>query len=259
MHDVKGRQQGRQCRTQRLVDRLRAQGAAHHQQHGLLAGEAQAFQACGSVTCEKLRAQGRADAFRLAAQHRGAFGEGGGDTLGEGRAELVGQAGGQVGLMAHHRDAVQPRAEHHRHGHKAALGEAHIGLDLAHQTGGLHRTREDAEGVGEVLPVEIATQLAGFDRVIGQAVDGGELLRLHALFRADVVDLIALFQQMGQQRQIRGDVTHRAAASEDDPFAHIMNPAFQVIFSAKHMINRPGKCVKCVGGLRPLYRAGLLF
>ena len=77
--------------------------------------------------------------------------------------------------------------------------------------------------------------------MINDAGGGGELIRLNALFGADVVHLVALFQQMGQQRQVGSDMTHSAAAGEDDLLAHIMIPAFQVDFSfAQSMINRMG-------------------
>ena len=79
-----------------------------------------------------------------------------------------------------------------------------------------------------VLPVEVAAQLAGLDGVISDALSRLELVGLHALFGADVMHLVALFQQMGQQRKVRGDVAHRAAAGEDDLLTHMVIPAFQV-------------------------------
>ena len=94
MGDIKRAGEHRQSIPQRLIDRLRAERSAHHQQNGLRAVEAQEGQALGAAAAEKLRAQGRADHLRLCAEHLRAFGEGGGDSLDERAAELIRQTGG---------------------------------------------------------------------------------------------------------------------------------------------------------------------
>ena len=75
--------------------------------------------------------------------------------------------------------------QNHRHGDKAALGKYHIRLIAAQQPQSLGVSLQYPEGVGEILNIQIAAQLAGRDAVIGNA---GVLNQppLDALIRADI-------------------------------------------------------------------------
>ena len=111
---------------------------------------------------------------------------------------------------------MQPRAEHDRHGDESALAEANVRFNFAHEVRGLERPRGDAEGVSEILPVEVAAELAGLHPVVDDAGDVAEFLGFHAVFRADVVHFVAGGEEVRQEREVGGDVTHRAPAGKDD-------------------------------------------
>ena len=122
--------------------------------------------------------------------------------------------------MAYGRHAAQPRSKHHRHAHEAALGKAHVGLEAAHEADALKRAPDHPEGVGEVLHAEVAAQLAAFDGVVGDVGELGHHLPLDAVFRADIVDLVARLAQVRDQAQMGRDVPGGAAARQYDAFAH---------------------------------------
>ena len=107
---------------------------------------------------------------------------------------------------------MQPRTEHDRHGDESALAETNVRFNFAHEVRGLERPRGDAEGVSEILPVEVATELAGLDAVVDDAGDIAELLGFHAVFRADVVDFVAGGEEVRQEGEVGGHMTHRAPA-----------------------------------------------
>ena len=130
--------------------------------------------------------------------------------------------------MAEDGDPVQPGAEHHGNGHKAALGENHVRFDLSHQVRGLEGAGDHAEGIGKILPGKITAQLAAFYRVIGDARNGAHLRRFHAVLRADVMDLIAFFLKAGDQRQVRRHMAQGAAAGQND-LLHQVTPCKQNI------------------------------
>ena len=115
---------------------------------------------------------------------------------------------------------MQPRAEHDRHGDESALAEANVRFNFAHEVRGLERARGDAEGVSEILPVEVAAELSGLDAVVDDAGDIAEFLGFHAVFRADVVDFVAGGEEVRQEGEVGGDVTHRAPAGKDDFSLH---------------------------------------
>ena len=122
--------------------------------------------------------------------------------------------------MAYGGHAAQPRTKHHRHAHKAALGEAHIRLQAAHERNALKRAPDHPEGVGEVLHAEVAAKLAAFDGVIGDVGEPGHHLALDAVLCADIVDFVARLAQMRNQAQMRGHVPGGAAPRQYDTFAH---------------------------------------
>ena len=184
------RQKLGQRRAQSGVYALRAQAAAHHQQNRLIGGKVRHGQPLFAAAGKQLGPQRRAGEHALGGQRLCAFGEGGGYFFGKARADLIGQAGGEIAFMAQHGHAVQPCAHNHRHGYEPALGEAHVGLEPAHQVRALERAGNHAEGIGEVLPVKVAAQLAGFDHMIGHARQIAYHAVLDAILRADVVHLV---------------------------------------------------------------------
>ena len=93
---------------------------------------------------------------------------------------------------------MQPRTEHDRNSDESALAEANIRFNFAHEVRGLERPRGDAEGVSEILPVEVAAELAGLHPVVDDTGDIAELLGFHAVFRADVVDFVARGEEVRQ-------------------------------------------------------------
>ena len=220
MQNVEACQQLRQGFAQAAVDALRAQAAARHEQHGLLSVESSQRQPGRTASAEQLRPERGARQHALVSQRAGAFGERRRHFGGEARADAVGQPGGEVALVAYGRHAAQPGAEHHRHAHKAALGKAHVGPEPAHESNALKRAPDDAEGIGEVLQAEIAAQLAAFDGMVGDVGKPGDHLVLNAVFRADVVDVVACLAQMRNQAQVRGHVPGGAAPGQYDAFAH---------------------------------------
>ena len=116
--------------------------------------------------------------------------------------------------MAEHRNPVQPGTEDNGHRDETAFGKHNVRTDFAHQAGGLERTGDYPEGIGEVLPVVITAELAALYRVVGDPFHGAHLRRFHAVFRADVVDFISGFLQPGNQRQVRRNVPQGSAAGQ---------------------------------------------
>ena len=200
----------------RLVDGLRAAGAAHDHQHRAMVVKAEVPPALLPVALQDLGADGGAGVHALALGILHGLREGAALDLRKGQAQLVGQARGHVRFMGDHRHAVQLRAVDHRHRHEAALGEHHVGLQPSDDARGLAHALDHAEGVGKVLPVEVPAQLAHGHRVKGDAGHAGYQRFLGAGLRADVVNLPSVGQQPGDQRQVRRDVARGAAAREND-------------------------------------------
>ncbi len=82
---------------------------------------------------------------------------------------------------------------------------------------------DDAEGIGEILQVEIAAQLAHGHGVVGHAGQIGHQPFLHAVLRADIVHVPSVLEQARNQRVIRRDMAGRAAARQNDSF-HAKRP-----------------------------------
>lgn len=111
---------------------------------------------------------------------------------------LFASPGRDVALVHHHGHAADGRAENDRHADKTALGKDDIRLQLADDPDALERTCDDAERIGEILPVEIAAQLAGADRSDRSRPGIGSISERSMPFLcADVVDIPALVEQMG--------------------------------------------------------------
>ena len=217
---------------QALVDALSAQTAAGHQQHRLLAVKASHGKASRPAALKQFRTQRRTGIHALLPPRLGAFREGGGHLGGKLGTDAVGKARGQVAFVADSGHTAQPRADDHRHADEAALGEAHIGLQFAHQPDGLERAPDDPERIGKVLQAEIAAQFAAFHRVIGDARNLGDHLVLDAVFRADVMNIIAHFLQAGNQAQVGRHMTGSTAARQNDSLAHPMYLPLAAAFGA---------------------------
>ena len=187
---VKAGEQLGQGFAQAAVDALCAQAAARHEQHGFLSVEPGQRQPGGPAAAEQLRPERGARQYAFFTQRAGTFGEGRRHLGGKSRADAIRQAGSEIAFMAYGGHAAQPRTKHHRHAHKAALGEAHIRLQAAH------------------------------DGVIGDVGEPGHHLALDAALCADIVDFVARLAQMRNQAQMRGHVPGGAAPRQYDAFAH---------------------------------------
>ena len=169
-------------------------------------------EAARAVAGENLRAKRRTRQNALRGEQLCALRERRADGFGERLAQLVGQPRRDIAFVHHHRHAADGRAEDDRNADKAALGEHDIRLQPADDADALERARDDAEGIGEVFPIEIAAQLAGADRVIGYALHRLNQCALDAVLCADIVNIPALLEQMGDERLIGRDMTGRATA-----------------------------------------------
>ena len=202
--------------TKSLIQALRALAAAHHQQNGLAALKTGQLQPLLPFTQEKLRPQRGAGQYTLGRQGFGALGKGGRNLLSESCADAVGQTRCQVTFVGEHGDTADPAADDHRHRYKAPLAEADIGLDLSDQADALDGTPYDPKRVCQVLPVEIAAQLA---RLHGMKC---ERLVFHQLpldaGASDVVDIKAGFFELWDERQVGRHMPRRTAACEYDCF-----------------------------------------
>ena len=103
------------------------------------------------------------------------------------------------------------RRQNHGNGHKTALGEDDVGLELADDAKGLHGASDHPERIGEVAQIKVTAQFAGLHSVIGHTVHRLDERALDAVLGADVVDLPPFFQQVRNQRLIGGDVAGCAA------------------------------------------------
>ena len=151
--------------AQAAVDALRAQAAARHEQHGLRPSNPASARPARAAAAEQLRPGGvpvSTPFLPSARAHSGKVAA----TLVANRAQMrFARPGSEIAFMAYGGHAAQPRTKHHRHAHKAALGEAHIRLQAAHERDALKRAPDHPEGVGEVLHAEVAAKLAAFDGV----------------------------------------------------------------------------------------------
>ena len=107
---------------------------------------------------------------------------------------------------------VEVRAVHHGNGYEAALGKNHVGLDRADDLRRLGDALDHAEGIGKILGVKVAAQLAHRYAVVFHARQSGNQLLFHTVCRANVVHFPAVLLQTGNQRQIRRHMTAGTAA-----------------------------------------------
>ena len=154
---------------------------------------------------------------RPAQPPRPLHGEAGAKGAQQGHSQAVGEAGGEVRFMGHHRNAPQPAGQHHRKADEAALGKDGVWTDAAQQPMALPNAAQHGEGVGEVAPGKVAPQLAGGDAVVAQFLPG-EMALIGAVRAANVEDLRALPAHGPHDRQGRQHMAGAAAAGEDDCF-----------------------------------------
>ena len=88
---------------------------------------------------------------------------------------------------------------------------------------------DDAEGIGEILQVEIAAQLAHGHGVVGHAGQIGHQPFLHAVGRADVMHVPSVRLQARNQREVRRDMSGGAAARQNDSFHERRPPGSEMI------------------------------
>ena len=65
--------------------------------------------------------------------------------------------------MRHHRDAVEPSADHRRKGGESTLGEHHLRAQTPQQPPRLQDADGNAKAIRQILKRQIAPQLAGAD------------------------------------------------------------------------------------------------
>ncbi|MPM89848.1 hypothetical protein SDC9_136963 [bioreactor metagenome] len=108
------------------------------------------------------------------------------------------------------------RAQHDGNRNKPALAEDNIRLKLANQPARLKIALDHAKWIDKVLPGEIAPQFPRRNLVIGHSVQSGDEALFHTAAGADVVYIPAFFEERLNERDVRGDMTRRSAAGEDN-------------------------------------------
>ena len=136
------------------------------------------------------------------------------DFIREVAGDAVAQPRGIVRLMRN--DGNPARAEYDRNGDKAALAEDDAWLNLPDQAACLKIPLDHAERVDKVLPGEIPAHLACRNAVIGHAVERGNQVFFHAVFRADIMNLPAFPLERFDQGDIRRNMSRGAAACKYD-------------------------------------------
>ena len=74
------------------------------------------------------------------------------------------------------------------------------------------------------LPENLEAQFAALDGMIGDVREFGDHLMLDAIFRADIMNVIAHFPQAGNKAEMRSHMTGRTAAGENNTFGHNAHP-----------------------------------
>ena len=152
------------------IDRAGTETAADHEEHRALRRKA------GSFISRLATAREEFGAYRRAGEHGLIFREQrkclrevtadfGRRTVGE----AVCESGCHIRLVDHGGNAEALCGAHHGHGDIAALRKDEVRLKVAQNGLCLAVTLQHAEGVGEVLPVEIAAQFSGGNAAVGSA------------------------------------------------------------------------------------------
>ena len=218
MDDVEMREELRQGGAQGFIDRHGAERSADDHQDGLFTVKPGEGKAGVPASGKQLAPDGAAGEHRLFRRQKiDGLREVAADLFGGAVREFVGKPRRHVGFMDDDRDAERFRGAHDGYGYEPALGEQDVWADRAEKLPRFGKALEHAEGIGEVLPVEVPAELAGGNTVIGDPLSGHERL-LDAFIGADIFDVEAGLPKTGKQGDVGRNVSGGAAAGQNDLF-----------------------------------------
>ena len=137
-------------------------------------------------------------------------------------------------------NAVELCAVNHGNGHEAALGEHHLGLQLADDRLCLKNALDHAEGIGEILQIKVAAQLAHRHGVELNFRKLSNQILLDAVGCADIMHFPAVLQKTRDQRHIGRDMSGRAAARQNNSL-HKTNDPFSLMNTTDYYSTVPAK------------------
>ena len=104
-----------------------------------------------------------------------------------------------------------------RYADKTAFGKDDVGTDPLQMISGLYKALDDTEGVSQIFHIQIAPELAGRNSIVRDIKICDQLL-LNSVIGANIGYFITQLLQMGNQRNIGGNVPGGSTACQHDFF-----------------------------------------
>ena len=229
MNDLKLFQKFRKGIADGLVDSHRTKASPHNHKDWFFFVESGHGKGRSFASLTKFLTDGASGengfAFR---KIRNGFREVTADFGGGWHGQFIGQPRRQVRFVADDRNVAASGCHNDWDGDKSSLGKYHIRFQLFHQFGSLCKSFQDAERIGKVFNIKIASQLSGGNAIVGNSLSLDEFF-LDSFGGADIEDFVIFGTQTGKQCNVRCYVTGSAAACKYNTFHVKMSSLIRLV------------------------------